>query len=93
MKISTILVIYLFAFLSIPAIAQKSEVKFGQHQILEDLDYLNKSLQDAHYNLYAYTSKEDFSKNYQEVKKSITQDSVTLLQATTIFPPLPLASR
>ena len=85
MKISTILVIYLFAFLSIPAIAQKSEVKFGQHQILEDLDYLNKSLQDAHYNLYAYTSKEDFSKNYQEVKKSITQDSVTLLQATTIF--------
>jgi len=65
--------------------AQQSNTKFGQNEILEDLDYLNNSLKDAHYNLYAYTSKEDFSKNYKNIKKSITKDSVTLLQATTIF--------
>lgn len=65
--------------------SQLSNTKFGQNEILEDLDYLYNSLKDAHYNLYAYTSKEDFSKNYQNIKNLITKDSLTLLQATAIF--------
>ena len=85
MKNQYILTVFLFALFSQHTLAQQSEKKFGQNEIIEDLDYLNNSLKDAHYNLYAYTSKEDFSKNYQHVKKSITKDSVTLLQATTIF--------
>ncbi|CAN0563349.1 unnamed protein product [Ectocarpus sp. 12 AP-2014] len=75
----------LSAWISQNSMAQQTITKFGQNEILEDLNYLNNSLKDAHYNLYAYTSEEDFSKNYQNVKKSITKDSVTLLQATTIF--------
>ncbi len=85
MKNQYILAIFLFALFSQYSLAQQFEKNFGQNNIIEDLDYLTNSLKDAHYNLYAYTSEEDFSKNYQNVKKSITKDSVTLLQATTIF--------
>jgi len=85
MKNLFILAISLLALFSQHSLAQQSEKKFGQHEIIEDLDYLNNSLKDAHYNLYAYTSKEKFSKNFQNIKKSITKDSVNLLQATTIF--------
>lgn len=85
MKNQYILTVFLFALFSQHTLAQQSEKKFGQNEIIEDLDYLNNSLKDTHYNLYAYTSKEDFLKNYKYVKKSITKDSVTLLQATTIF--------
>ncbi|WGH75640.1 S41 family peptidase [Tenacibaculum tangerinum] len=85
MKHQYILVVFLFLILSQYSIAQKSEKKFGRNEIIEDLEYLNNSLKDAHYNLYAYTSEKDFSENYQNVKQSIAKDSVTLLQATTIF--------
>ncbi len=85
MKNQYILTIFLFTLFSLHSRAQQSEKKFGQNEIIEDLDYLYTSLKDAHYNIYAYTSKEDFSKNYQNVKESILKDSVTLLQATTIF--------
>ncbi len=80
-----IISILLFTSFSLSSFAQESEKKFGRNEVIEDLEYLNNSLNDAHYNLYAYTSKEDFSKNYQNVKQSITKDSLTLLQATSIF--------
>lgn len=80
-----LLSVFIFIIFTQYSIAQQSENKFGQNEIMEDLEYLNNSLKDAHYNLYAYTSEEDFSKNYQSVKKSITKDSITLLQATAIF--------
>jgi len=80
-----ILSILLFTLFSLSSFAQESEKTFGRNEVIEDLKYLNNSLKDAHYNVFAYTSKEDFLKNYQKVKKSITADSVTLLQATTIF--------
>lgn len=85
MKHQYILAVFLFLIFSQYSIAQQSEKKFGRNEIIEDLDYLNNSLKDAHYNLYAYTSEKDFSENYQNVKQSIVKDSVTLLQATTIF--------
>lgn len=80
-----LLSVFLIIIFTQYSIAQQSEKKFGQNEIMQDLEYLNNSLKDAHYNLYAYTSEEDFSKNYQSVKKSITKDSITLLQATAIF--------
>lgn len=80
-----LLSVFIFIIFTQYSIAQQSEKKFGQNEIMEDLEYLNNSLKDAHYNLYAYTSEKDFSENYQNVKQSITKDSVTLLQATTIF--------
>lgn len=80
-----ILAVFLLLLCSRQSIAQSSDKKFGRQEILEDLTYLTNSLQDAHYNLYAYTSEEDFSEHYNKVRESITQDSVTLLQATTLF--------
>lgn len=85
MKNQFILSILLFTSFSLSTLAQESEKKYGRNEVLEDLEYLNNSIKDAHYNVFAYTSKEDFSKNYQNVKQSITKDSLTLLQATTIF--------
>lgn len=80
-----LLSVFLLIIFTQYSIAQQSEKKFGQNEIMEDLEYLNNSLKYAHYNLYAYTSEEDFSKNYQSVKKSIIKDSITLLQATATF--------
>lgn len=85
MKNQFILSILLFTTFSQSSLAQESEKKYKRNEVLEDLEYLNNSIKDAHYNVFAYTSKEDFSKNYQNVKQSITKDSLTLLQATTIF--------
>lgn len=85
MKSLYIFSIFLFVLFSQQSLAQQSAKYFGENEIIEDLDYLYESLKDAHYNLYAYTSKEKFSKNYQNIKNSITKDSITLLQATTIF--------
>ncbi|MFD2891023.1 S41 family peptidase [Flavobacterium chuncheonense] len=85
MKKPFILAIFLFPFFSLNSLAQQSENKFGKNTIIEDLEYLNNSLKDAHYNLYAYTSEKDFSRNFEKIKKSISKDSVTLLQATTLF--------
>ncbi|NNL03293.1 MAG: peptidase S41 [Eudoraea sp.] len=64
---------------------QQPNTKFGQNEILKDLDYLYNSLIDAHYNIYAYVNEEDFKKNYKSVMNSIGKDSITLLQATNIF--------
>lgn len=83
-NLSTLAIIF-FVLFSQFSIAQLPEKKFGKDEIIEDLHYLNSSLKNAHYNLYAYTSKEDFSKNYENIKKTIPKDSITLLQATNIF--------
>lgn len=77
--------IFLLTLPFVHSIAQQSDTKFGQNEILEDLDYLHNSLKDAHYNLYAYASKKDFLQNYKNIKNSITKDSFSALQATNIF--------
>jgi hypothetical protein len=38
-----------------------------------------------HYNLYAYTSKDEFYENYLEVQQLLKGDSITKLFATTLF--------
>ncbi|MFK8165636.1 MAG: S41 family peptidase [Lewinella sp.] len=65
--------------------AQSVGLKFPSEEILDDLNYLKTSLEDTHYNLYAYVSREDFIANYQEIVAAINQDSLTQLQAITLF--------
>lgn len=74
----TILVV-LYSF---SAIAQN---QFSRKQIIQDLMYLKKSLEDTHINLYAYVSKKDFNTNYQRVKSTIKKDSFSALEAKKIF--------
>lgn len=65
--------------------SQSNEQFFTKKEILDDLHYLYETLEDTHYNLYAYTSKEDFAANYQKVKASLTDDSINVLEATNFL--------
>ncbi|WP_375559308.1 S41 family peptidase [Bernardetia sp. OM2101] len=76
--------IALFYFLSLSTFAQSSS-KFSKQEVLEDLDYLYESLNDAHYNLYAYTSKETFDSAYLAIKNSVQKDSLDLLETSSLF--------
>jgi len=62
--------------------------KFSRADVLEDLQYLRTSLEEAHFNLYAYTSREAFDATYLQVKNSISQDSLSQLQVVNAFQPL-----
>lgn len=72
-----------FCFLSFFVLNGQSQ--FSKDQILEDLIFLRSSLEETHYNLYAYTSKRKFERNFQTIKKSLKKDSFSLLEATTLF--------
>lgn len=59
--------------------------RFSQQEVLEDLDYLHESLDKAHYDLYAYTTKKVFNANFEKLKSSVTKDSLSLLEVTSLF--------
>ena len=63
----------------------QSATKFTKEAVREDLKYLYESLEDAHYNLYAYVTKQDFDLAYERVQNSITKESLNLLDATVLF--------
>ena len=58
---------------------------FSRKQVLDDLSYLKSSLEETHYDLYAYTSKEDFDQNFESIYLSLEKDSFDLLEATRLF--------
>jgi hypothetical protein len=58
---------------------------FDKKSIASDLEFLRQSLEQTHYDLYAYTTEQAFDEVYQEVKGSIAQDSLSLLEATSLF--------
>lgn len=58
---------------------------FSKNKVSEDLETLKNVLEESHYNLYAYTTKEDFEGTYKSVSTQIKQDSLTLLQTTNLF--------
>lgn len=64
---------------------QISAQKFSKADVLSDLEYLRSSLEETHFNLYAYTSKEAFEENYFVVKDQIRKDSFYLLEVTNLF--------
>jgi C-terminal processing protease CtpA/Prc len=82
MKFRLLLLIVLF--LSKNGFAQNKPQLFSQ-SVKEDLDYLYKSLQSTHYNLFAFQSKESYDSLYNQLKLSIPIDSLTVLQTVTYF--------
>ena len=58
---------------------------YSKQEVLSDLNYLKKSLIETHYNIYAYTTKEAFDDNFEKIKSSITEDSLTELAVTSLF--------
>lgn len=75
----------LFSLLILFASSGLAQSKFPKKEVLEDLNYLRQSLEEAHYNLYAYTDKDEFSRNFEKVKSSINADSLSLLETTSLF--------
>lgn len=76
--------ILFFCLVSLNCFGQ-STAKFSKKAVLEDLKTLRESLEDAHYNLYAYTPEKEFEATYTQVKNAIQKDSFSLLEATNIF--------
>jgi hypothetical protein len=71
--------------------SHQAVAQFSGEDVGEDLTYLYESLKDAHFNLYAYTTAEAFDSTYLELRKTITSDSLSLLEATNILQRLPAA--
>lgn len=60
--------------------------KFAKATVLSDLEFLYQSLEEAHYDLYKYTTKTAFQENYLIQKQIINEkDSLDLKEITTIF--------
>ena len=65
--------------------AQNSCKYIENSDVKSDFEYLYKSLQETHYNLFAYTSKKDYDSVYFALKTSITKDSLSLIETTSLF--------
>lgn len=78
---SNYLLVFLLGILSLPTSAQK----FSKSDVLFDLEYLRSSLEETHFNLYAYTAEKIFEENYRNVMQEIQNDSLDLLKVTTLF--------
>lgn len=76
-----LILIVLFSFSNNYAQTQE----FSKKEVLEDLDTLKTLLENSHYNLYAYTSKEKFKQNFEKVTNSLNEDSISLKEAVGIF--------
>jgi len=81
MKIRHLIFLLLFLF--------QAPITFGQQfskaEVLSDLAYLRSSLEATHYDPFAYTSKSAFNRNYDAIRKSITKDSMNLLETISLF--------
>ncbi|WP_299823540.1 S41 family peptidase [uncultured Pontibacter sp.] len=66
-------------------VAQQQELKFAAADVKADVAYLYKTLENAHYNLFAYVSKNKYDKAYAAIQKSIGTDSLSLLETTKLF--------
>jgi C-terminal processing protease CtpA/Prc len=60
---------------------------FSVEEVKRDLEYLYKTLEDSHYDLYMHTKKEVFTKEYKNIYETI-KDSLSLLQINRLFAPL-----
>ncbi len=61
------------------------EKRFSKEEVLFDLENLRETLEAAHRDLYAYTSEEKFNQVYRQLKDSVTQDSLSLLETTNLY--------
>ncbi|MEO0572837.1 MAG: S41 family peptidase [Bacteroidota bacterium] len=64
---------------------QISAQQFSKSAVLSDLEYLRSSLEETHFNLFAYTSEKAFEENYLKIKKQIQNDSLNLLEVINLF--------
>ena len=76
--------ISILLLLSIQSFGQL-KTQFSKQEVLDDMQYLYTSLQDTHYDLYLYTTKEKFTQNYNAIKNSVEKESLSLLETTNML--------
>ena len=81
MRLAHFTIIIIILLLSNMAFGQ-TRSEFSKGEVMEDLKYLYSSLEDVHYNVFAYTSKETLEATYGKIRRSITKDSLNFLEAT-----------
>jgi len=72
-------------FLLIASLSVSAQSKFGKDQVLSDLDFLRESVEDVHYNVFAYVTEDQLDSAYQQVRSSVKKDSLNLLEVTTLY--------
>ncbi|MFA0964048.1 S41 family peptidase [Roseivirga sp. BDSF3-8] len=80
---------YLFALLpALLCIQTRSHAQrqmFSAEEVREDMAYMVTSLDQTHYDLYAYTDSVSFWHNYEAVKSEIGDDSLSMVEATSLL--------
>ena len=67
-------------------VSAQNETKFSKKQLKQDLNYLYKTLQKTHYDLYAHISKKAYDKAYRQLRRSF-KDSLNVLETYRLFQP------
>ena len=60
-------------------------VQFSKEEVVSDLEYLRQLLVDAHYDVYAYITEQEFESAYLCTKSSIASDSLNLLETIKLY--------
>ena len=61
------------------------QVHFPKNKVLEDLNSLKTVLEKSHYDLFYYTTKDDFYATYHSIQDQIQDDSLSLLESTNLM--------
>lgn len=67
------------------AIAQNHSSKLSNQAVKGDFDYLYQSLQEAHYDLFAFNSKKKYDSLYNSLRSSLTADSLTFIETISFY--------
>lgn len=85
MKRKALIVFVITAIFALNASGQTVE-KYSRVQIVQDLEYLYKTLEESHFNLYINTSKDVFDIEFKRIKESLP-DSLSLMEVYRLFQP------
>lgn len=87
MQINRLKIFYSFIILFFvgPMFGQYKDQNFATKDVESDLEYLYQSLQETHYNLFAFTSKKDYLTTFTSIKEKIKGDSLSSLQTVSLF--------
>jgi len=85
MKFKVGLLIILFLATHKIVFAQNHPSKLSNQVVKDDFDYLYQSLQEAHYDLFAFKSKEEYDSLFSNLKSSLTTDSLTLIETISFY--------
>ena len=83
MKFGLLILVFLVTY-KIGA-AQNHSTKLSNQLVKDDFDYLYQSLQDAHYDLFAFNSKEKYDRLFSNLKSRLTTDSLTLIETISLY--------